>query len=425
MNSIKIKPSKLRGHIIIPPSKSLSHRAIICAALCNKGESIISNLILSEDIKATIDGVKALGANTELIKEENNIYKLKINKSQYDINLKKDKKISINCRESGSTLRFLIPLGLALKEECEFTGYGKLVERPLEVYYKIFDEQGIVYENNNGKLPLKVKGKLKSGQFKVEGNISSQFISGLFFTLPLLSDNSQIKIINNLESKGYIDLTLDILKKFNIHIENNNYEEFLVKGNSEYKALNYKVEGDYSQGAFFLVAKELGNKVLCEGLEENSLQGDKEILNIISKFQDLKENEIVIDASQIPDLVPILTVLACLQENKITKIIKAERLRIKESDRLKAIATELNKLGGEVNELPDGLVIKGKNTLKGGAKVSSWNDHRIAMALAIAATRCEEEVILEGFEAVNKSYPDFWNDYKSLGGEIYELSLGK
>lgn len=420
MNSILIKPSELKGIIKAPPSKSLSHRAIICASLCNDKESSIDNIILSEDIKATIEGMRHLGAEIKIIEKDNNTYCLKISRNNNII-----KNPYINCRESGSTLRFLIPLGLVLTEKCTFTGSGKLVERPLDVYYKIFDQQNITCKTSNGILPLSVSGTLIGGDYEVSGNISSQFISGLLFALPLLDNGSTIRITNEMESKGYVDLTLDILSKFNINIENKSYKEFKISENSKYKSTSYTVEGDLSQAAFFLVAHEIGNDVKCIGINEDSLQGDKEIINIIKKYEIKNNDEIIIDASQIPDLVPILTVLAALKNGRTTRIIKAERLRIKESDRLKAIACEMNKLGANITELNDGLLIVGQDKLNGKATVNSWNDHRIAMSLAIAATKCENEIILENYIAVNKSYPLFWNDYKVLGGIINEFNVGK
>lgn len=423
MNNILIKPSKLNGTITAPPSKSLSHRAIICASLCDDGcVSVIDNVILSDDIEATIAGMRQLGTKIELIKKENKTYCLNISRNLNNYIIKE---ANIYCLESGSTLRFLIPIALALSEKCTFYGRGKLVERPLDVYYKIFKEQNIKYENNDGFLPITVNGDLKGCNYEVSGSISSQFISGLFFALPLIKNDSTIKITDKLESIGYINLTLDMLKKFNVDIKNNNYKEFLIQKNSKYKSTSYDVEGDYSQAAFFLTARAIGNDVNCVGLNENSLQGDKEIVNIIEKFNANTCDEIIIDASQIPDLVPILTVLGALKSGQTTRIINAARLRIKESDRLKAIATEMNKLGANILELDEGLIIKGQDCLYGDATVNSWNDHRIAMSLAIAATMCEREVILENYEAVNKSYPEFWNDYKSLGGIVHELNVGK
>ncbi|WMJ77448.1 MULTISPECIES: 3-phosphoshikimate 1-carboxyvinyltransferase [unclassified Sedimentibacter] len=421
MNSITIKPSKLKGEIKAPPSKSLSHRAIICASLCSSGESLIDNVVLSEDIKATIEGMRSLGAKINLFENSNGTYSLRIKRETDKIQT-----THIDCRESGSTLRFMIPLGSILSEECTFTGSGKLVERPLDVYYKIFDEQKIKYKTTGGLLPLSVHGSLISGSYKVSGNISSQFISGLLLALPLLSGDSTVKIKGPLESKGYVDLTLDILSNFKINIVNNGYKEFKIHGNSVYEPANYTVEGDLSQAAFFLVAHEIGNDLICNGFDSSTKQGDKEILNIIEKYKHIEissNEEIIIDASQIPDLVPILAVLASLKNGITTKIINAERLRIKESDRLRAISTEMNKLGASIRELPDGLLIKGLNSLAGGAAVNSWNDHRIAMSLAIAATKCEKEIILENHTAVNKSYPSFWDDYKALGGMSDEFDV--
>jgi 3-phosphoshikimate 1-carboxyvinyltransferase len=423
MNSIIIKPSKLRGTITPPPSKSLSHRAIISSSLCNDDqESYIDNVILSDDIEATINGMKRLGAKIEITEKDNNVYSLRIKGNNNQIL----KNVNIDCKESGSTLRFIIPVALILAENSTFTGQGKLIERPLDVYYKIFDKNNIKYENSNGNLPLSIHGNLHGGTYELSGGVSSQFISGLLFALPLLNKDSVIRITDKMESMGYIDLTLDILKKFNINIHNNNYKEFKIYENSQYKSTSYSVESDYSQAAFFLTADAIGNDVNCIGLRYNSLQGDKEIVDIIERFKSaVKGDEIIIDASQIPDLVPILTVLGSLKNNITTKIINAKRLRIKESDRLKAIATEMNKLGANITELEHGLLIKGQNKIKGNATVNSWNDHRIAMSLAIAATKCEDEIILENYSAVNKSYPQFWNDYKHLGGTVIELDMGK
>lgn len=432
MNFVKIYPNNLSGQIKIPPSKSLSHRAIICAGLSH-GKCDIDNLIFSDDIKATLEGMRSFGVKVEKIETDS-----KANTSTITINGEKELDLlnnNIDCKESGSTLRFLIPFAGLLKEKVTFTGRGKLVERPLDTYYRIFDEQNIEYKNDNGKLPLEVKGVLKPGTFKVEGNISSQFITGLMFVLPLLKGDSKIVITTELESKGYVDLTLDILKQFNIEIENNNYKEFYIKGNQKYISRNYRVEGDFSQVAFWIVAGILGSSIKCKDLRTDSLQGDRAILEIVQRMGgDLQVNEdfitinesktkgTVIDASQCPDIVPVLAVLGALSDG-VTRIINAERLRIKESDRLKAIATELNKLGANVKELEDGLIIEGKEKLRGGT-VDSWNDHRIAMALAIASIKCTEPLIITGSEAVRKSYPDFWKDFKSLGGKIDEQYVG-
>ncbi len=427
MNKVRINPKILKGTISIPPSKSLCHRGIISAALAHE-ESTISNVIFSDDINATCQGMEKLGARIEDL--GHGVLKIKGNTQEIE------KEINIDSKESGSTLRFLIPISMLNDKTKVFTGRGKLVSRPLESYYKIFDEQAIIYSTENGNLPLEIQGKLKAGDFEIEGNISSQFITGLLFTLPLVDGDSKIIVKGDLESKGYVDLTLDTLNKFGISIENKDYQEFLIKGNQKYKARDYRVEGDFSQAAFWLVGGIIGEEITSLDLNIESLQGDKIIMDLIKEMGgdiEITKDKVItrrsdtkgieIDASQCPDIVPILTVLAALSEGE-TRIINAARLRIKESDRLKAISTELNKLGADVRELEDGLVIQGKKSLKGGI-VDSWNDHRIAMSLAIASFRCREEVIITNSDSVNKSYPHFWEDFKKIGGDIHELNMGE
>lgn len=424
MDKIIIKPKLLKGNIVVPSSKSLGHRGIIAAAL-SRGISRVDNIQLSKDIEATMEIMKELGAVVNI--EDQNLYIDGRKMFSYE------KKLDLRCRESGSTLRFLIPLALTKDGDYIFHGEGKLISRPLEPYYEIFEEKGIKYSREEDGLPLKVSGKLTSGTYRVRGDISSQFITGLLFSLPILEGNSRIQITTKLESKGYIDLTLDILKDFGIEIENNNYKEFNIRGAQKYNCRNYYVEGDYSQGAFFLVAGALGSSIVCSGLNKDSLQGDKVILDILEamgcnveeseegiKVKPSKTKGIEIDASNCPDLVPILTVLASLSEGE-TKIVNAKRLRIKECDRLHAITKELNKLGANIIELEDSLIISGVNELKGG-EVDSHNDHRIVMALAIAATRARGNVIINNPRAVEKSYPNFFKDYFKLGGECDEFN---
>ncbi|WP_438335033.1 3-phosphoshikimate 1-carboxyvinyltransferase [Clostridium cochlearium] len=429
MNCVKIFPKKLKGSINIPPSKSLAHRAIIAAGLAG-GESIIDNIVYSKDILATIYGMKNFGVSiNEIEKNNNKLLNIKgVNKIQIQNNV-------IDCIESGSTLRFLIPIALLQNErEVTFIGSGKLPQRPLDEYYNIFNKKNIFYQNEKGNLPLRVKGKLKPGEFYLKGDISSQFITGLMFVLPLLCGDSKIIITSKLESKAYVDLTMDILNKFGVKIENNNYKEFYIKGNQSYVPRNYNVEGDFSQGAFWLVAGAIGEEMSCKNLNINSLQGDKEIINIIKymggiininndciKVISSKLKGITIDASEIPDLVPILAVAGTVSSG-VTKIINAKRVRIKECDRLHAIACELNKIGGEVEELGDSLIIKGNKKLKGGI-VDSWNDHRIAMAMAVASTVCEEPLIINNSKAVEKSYPNFWEEFRNVGGNLIEQNF--
>jgi 3-phosphoshikimate 1-carboxyvinyltransferase len=425
MNTIKIIPSSLQGKITVPPSKSLSHRAIIAAGLasdiCN-----VENVVFSEDILATCNAMRDLGAS--VTQGKNNVT---INGDSFS----KKTKNNIDCSESGSTLRFMIPLSLLTGSEFTFTGKGRLTQRPLTPYYKIFKEQDIKYSSNDG-LPLTVKGNLKAGEYKLPGNISSQFITGLLFALPLLKGDSKIIVTTELESKAYVDLTIDVLSKFSVHIENLGYNEISIVGEQKYIAKDYRVEGDFSQAAFWLVAGILGGDIQCDDMNIKSLQGDKVIVDIITKMGgniSIEESKIkvvkskthgvIIDASECPDLVPILAVLASLS-NGTTKIINAGRLRIKECDRLNAMATELTKLGGDVVETDDGLIINGKENLKGGT-VDSYNDHRIAMALSVASIRCSGPVIITDSDCIKKSYPEFYNDFVMLGGKVNEWSLGQ
>ena len=419
---LELIPSKLAGDIVIPPSKSLAHRGIIAASLAT-GKSKITNLNFSNDITITTDAMKGLGVDIEVFED----YEIINGKEK----LKRINKV-IDCGESGSTIRFMIPISLLADGEVTFVGEGKLPTRPLGVFHKIFNEQGIEYNHGETELPITINGKLSSGKYEVRGDISSQFITGLLYTLPKLDGESEIIITTKLESKGYIDLTLDILNRFGIKIINENYEKFIIPGNQEYKAHNYRVEGDFSQIAFWLVAGLLNDGMNCFGMNPNSLQGDKAIIEILRSMGadiTIKKDVIsttgkqttgtIIDLSQCPDLGPIVTVLASLSKGE-TRIINSSRLRIKESDRITSMTTELNKLGANIIETEDGMIIQGVKTLKGGVEVDAWNDHRVAMALAVASSKCEKGIVLTGANAVNKSYPNFWNDFKMLGGMIKE-----
>lgn len=420
---ITLTPQKLNGIISVPPSKSISHRAIICASLA-EGISTVSNLIFSDDTLVTMRAMENLGMKIlQQTTTENNRVCLRI---QGTSKLKPQEKI-INCQESGSSLRFLIPLASLTGEAITFVGQGKLVTRPLNVYYDIFKQQNISYSSIHG-LPLTIQGKLHADKFSMVGNVSSQFITGLLFTLPMLDGDSQINITTELESIGYIDLTLDTLKTFGINIKHENYRCFKIAGQQNYQPQNYSVEGDFSQIAFWLVAGTLGSKIKCTDINYNSLQGDREIIDIIKNMGGdivfspeekcltaipTNTHGTIINAAQCPDIIPILSVLASLSEGE-TRIINAERLRIKESDRLKAMTTELNKLGADVTETVDGLIIQGKKTLLGGVTVDSWDDHRIAMSLAIASTCCEKPITITNSSCVKKSYPDFWQDFTQV-----------
>lgn len=433
-NSIIIEPKKLSGIVNVPPSKSLSHRGIICAGL-SEDVSVVENLIYSDDIITTIEAMKQFGMQVLGEEKVGERYRLTLqNKQMTNLKANNYKVISeastIHCSESGTTIRFLMPFFTLSSAPMTFTGKGRLGERPYETFYKILRQQDIPYQTTNGLLPVTIEGTLMPGVFQMAGNVSSQFISGLLLVLPLLSEDSTIELTTPLESKGYVDLTLDTSQKFGVNVEMPDAQTFSIKGNQAYRGSEYAVEGDYSQAAFWLVAGSLGNNVELKGMQKTSLQGDHAILEIVERIggkiiwgQDNVKaiqsdlSTVTVDASQCPDLVPILTVLLSMGSGT-SEIINAGRLRIKESDRLKAICTELNKMGGEVEELEEGLRINGVKGFK-GAKVDSWNDHRIAMALAIAATLADGPVEITGFEAVKKSYPMFWEDYEKLGGVIH------
>lgn len=419
MNNIIIHPKKLSGKIIIPPSKSMAHRLIICSAMA-KGKSIIKNVSYSEDILATIDAMTKLGA--KITKHEDFV---EVDGSGFYTNKNMEIQDTINCNESGTTLRFLIPLSILKNNNIGFSGKGKLPQRPLNIFYDIFDKQKISYNTLQEENFLQINGKLEPGKFIVDGGVSSQFISGLLLALPLLDSNSVIKIKGNLESKPYIDLTIQAMEAFGVTIKSvkNGY---YIKANQKYSPSNQIVEGDYSQGAFFLVAKELGSNLEILGLKEDSNQGDKEIIDIINKMK-ASDKLISIDGQNIPDIIPISALLAC-GLNKNVEFYNISRLKIKESDRLAATWETLYKLGYDISISEDQtLIIKSmtKNIKTNNIiELDSFNDHRIAMMIAIASTISDTSVILKNSQSVSKSFPDFWDKFKELGGD-YEQHMGK
>ncbi|MDE6103546.1 MAG: 3-phosphoshikimate 1-carboxyvinyltransferase [Oscillospiraceae bacterium] len=408
--NIIITPTKLKGTVNIPSSKSMTHRMLICASLA-KGISKISNITFSKDIYATIDALKAMGADIQI--DNDNVIVNGINNIPDNAD--------IDCCESGSTLRFLIPITAALGIHSTYTGQGRLPERPITPYIRELTKNGIIFEYHN-TMPFTMTGQLKPGKFKLEGNISSQFITGMLFALPLLNGDSEIIMTSDLESKPYADMTIQCLNTFGIEIlETNN--GYFIKGNQNYKSQNTIVEGDYSQAAFFYVANILGNNIKMNNLTENSSQGDKKIVEITEQLCYNENNEptgFSINAADIPDLVPILGVLGTFCKDK-SLISGAERLKIKESDRLETTAAVLNALGGNVTVKNDGLTIK-HSKLKGGI-TDSFGDHRIAMSAAIAATICSEPVIIKNADSVEKSYPSFFKDYQKLGGIINVFTM--
>ncbi len=422
MSDVKFSPFVPNGTVNVPPSKSDVHRAIICAAMAN-GVSRISPVALSNDIKATIGCIKALGADAVL---ENNVLTVD------GTNMYKNKTALLDCGESGSTLRFFIPIAAVGNINATFVGKGKLPQRPIGIFTEALPKAGTVCKTEGG-LPLEIKGQLKSGIFKIPGNVSSQFITGLLLALPILEGDSEIVLTSPLESVGYIAMTIRTMKQFGVNIQATE-KGWHIKGGQSYKTCDYTTDGDWSQAAFFMVLGAVSGKVTVKGVAKDSTQGDKKCAEILARFgakvtqldnevtvEKGKLKAITIDASQIPDLVPVLSVCAAFAEGT-TKIINAERLRIKECDRLKATAELLNNLGGKVKELSDGLEITGVSSLKGG-NVNGYNDHRIVMSAAVCAARSDEDITATFAMSINKSYPDFYIDYNSIGGKANVLDL--
>ena len=411
-----IKADKLVGELSPPPSKSVLHRYIIASSLA-KGISKIENISFSEDIIATIEAMKKLGAKIE---QKDNY--LLIDGSDTFKNLNEN--IEIDCNESGSTLRFLFPLSIVEENKVLFKGRGKLFKRPMTPYFENFEKYKIKHSYiDENKILL--EGKLKAGIYEIDGNISSQFITGLLFSLPLLEGESKIIINGKLESSNYIDISLDCLNKFGVKIINNSYQEFVIEGNQSYRAGNYRTEADYSQAAFFLVANAIGSKIKINDLSEDSLQGDKKIIDYISEIDNWNSKDtLVLDGSETPDIIPILSLKAAVSGKKI-EIVNIERLRIKESDRLKATVEELSKLNFDLIEKKDSILINSRENFEVNknekiVSLSAHSDHRIAMMIAIAATCYDGEILLDNLDCVKKSYPNFWEVFLSLGGKIYE-----
>lgn len=420
MSKVRVLPSVFNGEVTLPPSKSDVHRAILCASLA-RGKSVISPVDMSQDILATIDCAKALGADITI--DGSTVY-------VDGTNLFGSKAAELNCRESGSTLRFFIPVAAAGGVAATFTGKGRLPQRPIGIYLDCLPKFGVKCTTEGG-LPLDISGRLQSGCFEVPGNVSSQFITGLLLALPLTGKDCTIAVTSPLQSVGYINMTIRTMGVFGVKVEATE-NGYFIKGGQSYKPCRYTCEGDWSQAAFFMAAGALGGRLTLKGLRTDSIQGDMQCLEIFKEFGaditvtpngitvtggDLKG--ISIDATQIPDLVPILAVTAAFAKGS-TNIYGAERLRIKESDRLNAISTCLNKVGARVTEKPDGLIIEGVKSAAGGS-VEGYNDHRIVMSMAICAEKSTAPIEISDKESINKSYPSFFEDYKKVKGKVEEI----
>ena len=398
--NVTINKGKAQGKIIAPPSKSVAHRMLICGGLAN-AKSTITGINNSDDVQATLDCLAAIGVQYKHVGDVLEITGREV---------KKNKQIQeFFCRESGATLRFFIPLALLTGKKSIFYGSQSLLSRPLSVYQGICKEQDLMFVKEKDRIIL--EGPLRAGNFKVQGNISSQFISGLLFALPVLKKDSQISITQPIESHSYIDLTINVMRKFGMKIEWKNERTLYIPGGQKYSPVVDSVEGDYSNAAFFSALNILGGDVEIEGLSENSVQGDR----IYSKyFEMIKKGTPSINISDCPDLGPVLFALAAANNGGI--FTGTRRLRIKESDRCDAMAEELRKFGVSVAVNDDDVVVFPKEFHKPTAVLNGHNDHRVVMALAILCTIFGGEI--EGAEAVNKNFPDFFEKLQSVGIDV-------
>lgn len=412
--AVYIHKSNVSGSVTVPSSKSLSHRALL-AGLLSKEDTKIYNLLDCEDTKATISMMEALGKK---VVYKDGYHLVTTNNEEIDNN------ILLSANESGSTLRFIIPI-LSLFEGRHFvTGTKKLLSRPLDIYKELYEKDGLYFNLNENY--LEIEGKLKGGKYEIRGDISSQFITGLLFTLPLLSVDSQIIITGKYESKSYVDLTIEVLNHFGIEIKEED-NVYYIKGNQQYVANDYTVPGDYSQMAFWAVLGTINNDLEICGMLEDSKQGDKEIVEILKHSADninYKDNKyyvrkkyvdnLNIDLSMIPDLGPILGVL-CSYAKGTNRIYNAERLKFKESDRLNAINSELRKMNINSKVVSDSLIIEKCDDIKCLEEIDSHNDHRIFMALAVLGTISSNGIRINDEKCINKSYPNFLRDLQNLG----------
>lgn len=423
----RIGGGTLRGTVQIPPSKSAAHRAMLCAALA-EGRSVLSPIELSNDMRATINAVTALGARADLADGTLTIDGIGGRFGNAD-----REPVEVNCIESGSTLRFIIPIACAAGINGKFVGEGTLVSRPIGLYKELLPQAGVTCETEGG-LPFVCRGKLRAGTYEMPGDISSQFITGMLIALPLCERDSRITLTTPLQSAAYVDMTVRCMADFGVQVQRM-ADGWRIPGGQRYEARDYTVEGDWSHAGFFLAAGALGSELTLRGLRMDSVQGDKAAVELFRGFGaeiDVSGNEITvrkgtlhaqhINAEQIPDLVPCLSICAALCEGT-TVIDHAERLRIKESDRLTSTAAMIRALGGKVEILPDGLKIEGVKHFTGGV-VDGFRDHRIIMSAAVGALCAQGEVTVTTPYSVNKSYPSFFDVYNSLGGNAHVIHMG-
>lgn len=413
--TVTVSPGNFGGTLPAIASKSCAHRLLICAAL-SKLPVFVSCRAASEDILATAGCLRALGAGVRRTEEGFAVTPMDAPR----------RGAVLDCGESGSTLRFMLPVCAALGAECELKLGGRLPQRPLSPLYEELICHGAVL-SAQGAPGLSVSGKLRDADFAIAGNVSSQFVSGLLLALPIM-DGGNVTVTGEAESAPYIRITAECMRKCGVGVEESGGVYRVSGGYNAPERL--AAEGDWSNAAFWLCAGALGqNPVTVSGLDGGSVQGDRKIVDIIRSFGgrvDISGDKATavpsplracsVDAADVPDLVPAVSVLASAAEGE-TRIFNASRLRLKESDRLAAVRDVMLTLGADIRETEDGLLIRGTSALRGG-RVKSWNDHRIAMAAATASLLCRESVTIDGAECVNKSYPGFFRDFSALGGEV-------
>ena len=415
---IRIDPSPLSGEIPAVSSKSDAHRLLICAALCADADTLVHIPQISQDIEATAGVLRAAGISIERTADG------------YLVHPTTSPAISpvCDCGESGSTLRFLLPVISALCGCGSFEGQGRLPDRPIGELVEAMREHGVSFSAD--RLPFSITGRLSSGDYMISGNVSSQYISGLLMALPVVG-GGRVILTTHLESSRYVDMTVSTMAKFGVHVRRIPQGWLVPEGSRYVSPGEASAQGDWSNAAFFLTAGAISGGVTLLGLDTASPQGDKAIVDILRRFGaqvsvadgrvsvmpgDL--HGLDIELSEIPDLLPILAVAAAYAEGE-TVFRGGARLRIKESDRLSAVAAMLSALGGDVTELPEGLIVRGR-PLTGGT-VDGFGDHRIVMAASTAAACCQGSSIIIGAQAVSKSYPGFFEDFRKLGGRAYVL----
>ena len=404
----RITPGPLWGSIAAIPSKSEAHRLLICAALADAPTTLPLSAS-SQDIDATIRCLNAMGADIALSDGELRVTPIDNPPARCEA----------DCGESGSTLRFLLPVAGALGIETDFRMHGRLPERPIAPLDRELVRGGCTLTRPERDV-LRISGKLQPGAYELPGDVSSQYITGMLLALTLLEDESSLAITGKLESASYIGITRRCMASFGANPVPTD-DGYRIPGMGRYISPGWmEIGGDWSNAAFWLCVSELpGCKVEITGLDPDSAQGDKQIVPALAELRS-SEGECVLDAGDIPDLVPTIAACACAA-GRALRVTHAERLRIKESDRIATVRQALNALGGDVSETPDGLIVRRRKPT--GGEVDAAGDHRIAMMAAVASAGCTREVIIRGAEAVNKSYPGFWRDFASLGGRV-ELTEG-